>query len=265
MITILKSDERHHEGHSESGTWGAFENGTSLGSLAQLEEHLLEPGAGSWSWRGNGELVTYVCEGSMAFEDSLGGVGVLRASDVQVIGGGSEPWVVRNPSKSDRARGFQLTFNLAEPTRVTAREQRRFGAAERREHLHLVAAFEATADSLRTRALARIYSGVLGPGRHVVHELRPGHSAWLQVVDGECTAGEETMKTGDGASYVEELTVSVTARRPTEVLLVEVFPETPWVTGKRRRPRGLNRAEVSHFRREAHPRHITVMGRPPSF
>ncbi|PZR06031.1 MAG: hypothetical protein DI536_30870 [Archangium gephyra] len=250
MISILRSAERHHEGHDDSGTWGSFASGTSLGALAQLEEQRLEPGAGSWSWRGNGELVTYVCNGSMAFEDSLGGVGVLRASDVQVIGGGNAAWVVRNASKSDWARGFQLTFDLPPATRVTAREQRRFGATERREHLHLITAFEANSASLRTRALARIYSGVLGAGRHVVHELLAGHSAWLQVVDGECRLNEATLVAGDGASFVQELTVSLTARRPSEVLLVEVFPRKPWVTGRRQRPRGAHRAELSHLRRE---------------
>lgn len=248
MITILRSAERHHEGHTESGTWGTFPRGSGLGALTQLEEQQLEPGAGSWSWRGSGELVTYVCTGSMQFEDSTGGVGVLRASDVQVIGGGNAACVVRNASKSDWARGFQLTFDLPPATRVTVREHRRFGATERREHLHLITAFEAHAGSLRTRALARIYSGVLGVGRHVVHELEPGHSAWLQVVDGECTAPDETLGAGDGASFVQERTVSLTARRETEVLLIEVFPK-PWVTGMKKRPRGADHAQLSHLRR----------------
>lgn len=247
MISTLRATERHHEGRAGSGTWGAFSRGTGVGALVQFEEQRLEPGGGAWVWRGEGELVTWVCDGSLAFEDSRGGGAVLRASDVQVIGGGDAGWWVRNASSADRARGFQLTFDLPPGARVAARQHRRFGVSERREHLHLLTTFEARAGSLRTRALARIYSGVLERGRHVVHALNRGHAAWLHVVEGECTTQETLMHAGDGARFVGEPRISLTARLPSEVLLVEVLPHVPWVTRARRRARVETEAPQLHL------------------
>ncbi len=64
-----------------------------------------------------------------------------------------------------------------------------------------------------------VYSVVLDVGQHVVHELAERRSAWLHVVHGEVTLGDLVLTTGDGAGIVAERSVSLTARRDTELLL----------------------------------------------
>jgi redox-sensitive bicupin YhaK (pirin superfamily) len=56
----------------------------------------------------------------------------------------------------------------------------------------------------------------------VVHELSPGRSAWLHVVQGEVTLGDDVLGTGDGAGVTAERAVSLTAREETEILLLDV-------------------------------------------
>ena len=68
---------------------------------------------------------------------------------------------------------------------------------------------------------------MLGPGKHVVHELREGRSAWLHLVEGEITLGDVVLSSGDGAGVTAEYAVSLTAREETEILLLDLGAERP--------------------------------------
>lgn len=72
-----------------------------------------------------------------------------------------------------------------------------------------------------------MYTALLDPGTHVVHELPPGRSAWLHVVAGEAALGDLVLTTGDGAGFTGERAVSLTARLETEILLLDLCDEIP--------------------------------------
>ena len=68
---------------------------------------------------------------------------------------------------------------------------------------------------------------MLSPGKHVVHELHEGRSAWLHLVAGEITLGDVVLSSGDGAGLTAEHAVSLTAREETEILLLDLGAERP--------------------------------------
>ena len=72
-----------------------------------------------------------------------------------------------------------------------------------------------------------MYSAMLDPGQHVVHELSQGRRAWLHLVQGEVTIGDLVLTTGDGAGITAERAVSFTAREETEILLLDLGVERP--------------------------------------
>jgi redox-sensitive bicupin YhaK (pirin superfamily) len=76
--------------------------------------------------------------------------------------------------------------------------------------------------SLHLREDALIYSALLEPGQHVVHDLESGRAAWLHIVTGAVTLGDAVLRTGDGAGISEQRPVSFTAREDTEILLVDL-------------------------------------------
>jgi redox-sensitive bicupin YhaK (pirin superfamily) len=88
--------------------------------------------------------------------------------------------------------------------------------------LCVVASPDARSGSLRVHQDARMYSALLDPGQHLVHELAQGRSAWLHVVHGEVTQGEVVLTTGDGAGIVNERAVSITAQEQSEILLIDL-------------------------------------------
>ena len=67
-----------------------------------------------------------------------------------------------------------------------------------------------------------MFSAMLDPGQHVVHELSQGRSVWLHIVQGEVTLDDQILTAGDGAGVTAARALSFTARERTEVLMLDV-------------------------------------------
>jgi redox-sensitive bicupin YhaK (pirin superfamily) len=117
---------------------------------------------------------------------------------------------------------FRICLRAAQVEREPGHELKRFPAAERRGVLRLVASPDGANGSLRVRQDSRIYSSMLDPGQHLVHELSAEHSAWLHVVRGAAALGDLVLATGDGAGVIAERAVSITALRDCELLLLDL-------------------------------------------
>ena len=78
--------------------------------------------------------------------------------------------------------------------------------------------------SLRILQDALVFSSVLDPGHHLIHELLPERSAWLHVICGEATLQDFILTQGDGVGVTIEPSVSLTAQEKTEILLVDSGP-----------------------------------------
>jgi redox-sensitive bicupin YhaK (pirin superfamily) len=231
MITLRRANERHHDRLRNQDVWHTFfpaEDGDGVsagfGTLEAFTEDRLPPGAGIQR-RPNrdADIVTYVHEGKLAHEDSLGHSAVVHACEFQRVTVRSG---VRhsetNASRTDWAHVFQLWLRPSGDGLVSSQEQRRFSAAHRRGGLCIIASPDGRAGSLHLHQDALMYSALLDPGQHVVHELAPGRSAWLHVVSGEAAIDDVVLKIGDGVGITEERAVSFTAAHPTEVILLDL-------------------------------------------
>ncbi len=141
----------------------------------------------------------------------------------------------KNASRSNWAHVFQLLLAPSEPGLEPGHEQKRFSTAQRRGGLCVVASADARRGSLRIHQDALMCSALLEPGQHVVHELSPGRTAWLHVVEGEATLGDIVLTTGDGAGVTAERAVSLTAQSRAEILLLDLGEELSRSRRKRAR------------------------------
>jgi redox-sensitive bicupin YhaK (pirin superfamily) len=133
----------------------------------------------------------------------------------------------RNASRTAWAHVFQIWLRPSQAEIEPSHEQKRFSVAERRGVLRVVASPDARRGSLRVHQDALTFSALLDPGQHVVHELSPGRSAWLHLVQGEATLADVVLATGDGAGLTAERAVSLTAQEETEILLFDVGGSRP--------------------------------------
>jgi hypothetical protein len=189
-----------------------------------LSEHRLRPGASiPPDPRVDAEIVTYVREGALRYEDTAGRSGVLHAGEFSrmTVRGELRHWET-NASRTHEAHVFQVWLGPTAAGRDSGHEQRRFSLAQRRGCLCVVASRDAREGSLRLYEDALVYSAVLDPGRHVVHALSQGRSAWLQMVRGQVCLGDGVLSAGRGIGIQAERAVSFTALEETEILLVDV-------------------------------------------
>ena len=197
-----------------------------FGFLAALDETRLPPVGGSGSHRRDeAELITYVYRGELAQEDSTGRSGVIQTGEFQhMVIGRNFLHKEQNASRTSWAHVFQIALHPSKIGLECAREQKRFTTAQRRNVSCVVASLDGRKGSLQICQDALIYSSILDPGHHLVHELLPGRSAWLHIVYGEATLNGIVLTQGDGVGVTIEPSVSLTVQEKTEILLVDVGP-----------------------------------------
>lgn len=226
MISLRRSPPRHADRRRKQELWTSLDpDEEGQGALERLNEDWLPPGAGfARQPHRDAELLTWVREGALAWEDSLGRSGLLQAGEFQrMTVRRSLRHTETNASRSMGAHAFQLWLRPTPPAPELDREQRRFSAAQRRGVLCVIASPDGRGGSLRLHQDALVFSALLAPGQHVVHELGGGRRGWLHLVQGRVTlGGEHVLATGDGASLVDERVVSLTADEDSEILLLDV-------------------------------------------
>jgi quercetin 2,3-dioxygenase len=235
LIRLCRSEQRRHvrRGRQEAWLTSFLENpgdppGGAFGPLELLTEDRLPPGARiPRDIDRDGEIVTYVFEGTLTHNDPAGGSRIVRAGEFErVSAAGRIRNRDRNRSRNDWAHVFQIRLrphSNGKPGGLkSSREQKRFSAAERRGILCVVASQDGRNGSLCIHQDALIHSALLSLGQHIVHELSHQRSAWLHVVRGEVALGDIVLSQGDGAGIGAAPAVSLTARAESELLLLDL-------------------------------------------
>ena len=235
MMTLRRASERAHEKRSQQESWLTFRPrdqadplANGFGSLSVLREGRLPPQGGARKSLQDAEVITYVREGALVYEDSTGLSGVLRAGEFQrTTAGRGLRYSTTNASQTSWAHVFQIWLSPTTTGLEPSHEQRRFSVAERRGALCVVASPDGRQGSLRVNQDALLHSAILDPGQHIVHVLARGRSAWVHVVAGVVSMDTVTLSGGDGIGVHGEPTVSLTAREAAEIILLELDEPQP--------------------------------------
>lgn len=235
MITIRRAEARHHRRRGKQDVWFTFPCDSltpparGFGALEQMEEGRMDAGAGGArrSLRDT-DVLTYVREGALAREHAVGDAGLLRAGEFELLTAGRGiGHRDTNGSATDAAHVFRLFVRPADTGLAPTRQRKRFFSANRRGLLCVVASPDARSGSLLVHQDAFLYSAILAPGQHVVHQLMDRRCAWLHVVHGHVTLDEMFLTAGDGVGITAERAVALTALEPSELLLLDLENEGP--------------------------------------
>jgi len=233
MITLRKNDERRRIKSDGHESWLTFyppelpgQSTENFGPLTAFDEILLAPSGTSVPLPcEEAEVVTYAYKGALAQEDSTGNSGVIYAGEFQHMSTGCGiRRKATNPSLTDWAHLFRISLQPSEVGLGCAHEQRRFPAAQRHNMLCVIASTDGRNGSLNIQQDALVYSSLLDPGHHLVHELLRGRRVWLHVIHGEAILQDIVLTQGDGVGVTFEPSVSLTALENTEVLFVDSGP-----------------------------------------
>ncbi len=170
----------------------------------------------------NMEIVTYVREGAITHQDSLGNQGRTEAGDVQVMSAGSGIRHAEYNLEPETTKIFQIWI---EPVRRGGQPgwgAKPFPKGERSgRFVTLASGIEGDADALPIRADARVLGATLKAGESAVYPLGADRNGYLVPASGAVEVNGVRLATRDGAAISDEASVTVTALEDSEVVLVD--------------------------------------------
>jgi redox-sensitive bicupin YhaK (pirin superfamily) len=172
------------------------------------------------------EIITYVREGAITHQDSMGNKGRTEAGDVQVMSAGSGVRHSEYNLEDETTRLFQIWIEPTESGGKPSWGAKRFPKGDRSgRFVTLASGFDgdATGDSgaLRIRADARVMGATIKAGERVTLALDPKRHAYLVPATGALDVGGVRIDARDGAAITGVATVEVVGVEDAEVVLVE--------------------------------------------
>jgi redox-sensitive bicupin YhaK (pirin superfamily) len=169
------------------------------------------------------EIVTYIRQGAITHRDNLGNEGRTEAGDVQVMHAGTGITHAEYNLEKIPTRLFQIWIL---PDRRGVEPGWSTRAFPRDGHgLSVLASgrpADAASEALKLNADAAVLAGTLAEGQTTEFSLAPGRAAYLVPVNGAVTVNGVVAQARDGVAISDERSVTITATKATELVVVEV-------------------------------------------
>jgi redox-sensitive bicupin YhaK (pirin superfamily) len=231
MLQIRKSGDRGLANHGwlnshHTFSFGHYQdpNHTGFGPLLVINEDTVQPGRG-FGTHGHRdmEIISYVLEGALEHQDSMGNGSVLRYGDVQRMSAGTG---VRhsefNQSKSELVHFLQIWVEPNVKGIVPSYEEKNFTAESKKGQLRLIASGDGRDGSVLIHQDAAIYASILNASDQVQHELASGRTAYAHVIRGQVVINGSALVAGDALKVTSENLVTLAQAEAAEVLLFDL-------------------------------------------
>jgi redox-sensitive bicupin YhaK (pirin superfamily) len=168
------------------------------------------------------EIITYVREGAITHQDSLGNKGRTEAGDVQVMSAGSGIRHAEYNLEPTDTRIFQIwiepTTKGGEPTWGA----KPFPKSDRSGKLVTIASgFAGDKDALPIRADARVLATTLKAGESAEYASEKTRNLYLVPAAGSVEVNGVRVNARDGAAIRDEAKLTITALEDSELVLVD--------------------------------------------
>ena len=219
MIAIRRSQPPRRTTHPEADQDTSDGSSLVCGSLRLIrQDYPRSRQAPRPADHDNNEIISYVVEGPLVNPDNVVEFRPNRMCEVDPASGEMTPCQAHDEKKrgflQDSMRLLQIWILREEPGLDPATVS--CGG------LRLLASGDGRDDSLRMQKDIDLYSTRLENGEHVVHNLRHGRCAWVQVVRGTLEVNGRRLKTGDGAGISDEEYLCLEGSDAADVLLFDV-------------------------------------------
>jgi len=231
MITIRRSNERGHFDHGWLNTYHTFSfdqyydpRYMGFRNLRVINEDFVAAGRG-FPKHGHRdmEIITYILEGALKHEDSMGNGSVIRPGDVQrMTAGTGVRHSEQNASDSERVHLLQIWILPHTVGLEPGYEQKAFTEDERRGQLRLIASEDGREGTVQVHQDVSLFASILPVGGEVEHAMDQQRYAWLQVARGAVDINGERADQGDGAVAIGESSLRIRAAEDAEVLLFDL-------------------------------------------
>lgn len=231
MLTLRRSEDRGYADHGWLQSFHSFSFADyhdpafmGFGPLRVINDDVIAPGRG-FGMHGHRdmEIVTYVLDGALAHQDSLGNGATILPGDVQRMSAGKG--ILLSEFNHETAAATHLLQIWIQPTVRGIRpsyEQKHFDAADKRGRLRLVASPDGREGSVSMTADALLYAGLFDGTETAELTLDPRRKAYVHVALGEVMANGAVLKAGDAAMLEGEALLRLEGGHQAEVLVFDL-------------------------------------------
>ncbi len=231
MLTLRRAEERGHFDFGWLDTRHTFSFGeysdpayNRFRSLRVINEDVVAPGQG-FGTHGHKdmEILTWVLQGGLEHQDSLGTKGIIRPGEAQVMSAGTG---IRhseyNASKTEPVHFMQI-WMLPETRALKPRyDQVAFPDDRFRNTWGLIASRTGAEGSVVIFQDLKIHVARLDVGVQLALDLDPLRFGWLHVAKGSVLANGQTLKVGDALAMEAESRLELKADDASEVLFFDL-------------------------------------------
>ena len=240
MLTLRKAGDRGHADHGWLNSRHSFSfadymdpANMGFGNLRVLNDDTIAPGTG-FGTHGHRdmEIVSYVLDGALAHQDSMGNgtadgahSGVIVPGDVQRMSAGTGVRHSEFNHSKDAATHFLQIWLLPDRLGIApGYEQINVPEARKRGTLALIAAPDATPGAVSLNADARILAGLFDGSERQEIALPANRLTYVHVARGSLVVNGQPLGAGDAAKLRGEERLVLEGGKEAEVLVFDLAP-----------------------------------------
>jgi len=168
------------------------------------------------------EIITYVRQGAITHQDSMGNRGRIGAGDVQVMSAGTGVRHAEHNLEDEATTLFQIWVLTDTPDAEPGWGAMKFPKDDRSgRFVTLASGFAEDADALRINAAARVMGAALKAGETAELALDPARHVYLVATLGAVEVNGVRAAPRDGVAITGEARVTITALEDAEIVLVD--------------------------------------------
>jgi redox-sensitive bicupin YhaK (pirin superfamily) len=231
MKVVRRSADRGHADHGWLKSHHSFsfadyfdEDHVEFGPLRVLNEDRVAGGQGFGTHgHRNMEIISYVLEGELSHQDSMGTRSTIRPGDVQRMSAGTG---VRhsefNGSPTNKVHFLQIWIQPNVGEIPPSYEEKRFEDADKRGRLRLIASSNGEGGSVLVHQDVRVYSGLFDGAESARLEIAANRRAYVHVARGAVHVNGIELTAGDALKLTEENVVEIAQGSKSEVLVFDL-------------------------------------------
>jgi len=230
MLTLRKSEDRGHANHGWLDSYHSFSfadyhdpEHMGYGPLRVINEDRVQAGGG-FGTHGHRdmEIISYVLEGALAHQDSMGNGSAIVPGDVQRMSAGTG---VRhsefNHSQSGVTHFLQIWIQPKFTGIKPSYEQKHFSAEEKRGRLRLIASPDGREGSVSMNQDAFLHAGLFDGAERAALTIAAGRRGYVHVARGRITVNGQPLGTGDALKTGDGL-LALEGGQSAEVLVFDL-------------------------------------------
>ena len=171
------------------------------------------------------EIITYVLQGTVEHQDSLGNKEHIHAGEVQVISAGTGILHSEfNPSADSALELLQIWVTPNKAGLKPSYQQKMITVEAKKNQWALIVSNDGRDSSLKIHQDVLILASILESKKNLSYEIKNGRAIWIQVAKGKISVNNQNLSIGDAVAIESEAHCQVQGISDAEIILFDLGP-----------------------------------------